>query len=182
MADDRDKEALFEKLYRYYPGVISFLKRFPEFSHEEVRELAQDVFARVYEHMDTYRGESEWGYVQSVAKTVALNERRSRLTDKRRGEAVSLDDVQDLANRSDRAADRQLGAKEVSRRIYQAVLQLPVKYRIIMMHYLSEASYEEMSVELGISVSTVKSRLHAARKQLRELLGEPDGLGVPDDQ
>ncbi|MEA2342936.1 MAG: hypothetical protein QOF63_1105 [Thermoanaerobaculia bacterium] len=175
-----DKEALFHELYAYKPFVIGFLNRYG-FSGDKLNDLVQDVFLRVFQHMGTYRGQARLGWIQPIVRTIALNEIRKQHAVKREAETVSLDDVTEMPNQPGRNPDGGIDAKEASKRILKAVRELPEKYRTIMMLYLAERSYREMSADLGISVSSVKSRLHAARDQLRESLGEPDGLGVPDD-
>ena len=41
---------------------------------------------------------------------------------------------------------------------------------VVLLHYLEEFSLEEIAEIGGISVGTVKSRLHYAKKELRKLL------------
>lgn len=171
-------EALFKELYRYLPAVKAYLRRWG-FPPERVEELAQDVFVRVYEHMKTYRGGSRLSFVTSVAHTIASNENRKLHTGKREGDMVSSDSVSDIASH-DPPPDKIAIWNERSSKLYDAVNKLSDGHRIITMHFLAGESYEEMSANLGISISAVKSRLRAARQKLRELLGGPDGLGVSD--
>jgi len=179
MADDRD--AQFEELYRYYPAVVSLLKRLG-FDHEDARDLAQQVFVRVYEHMDTYRGESKSGYLLQTARRLAFDVIRDRHAAKREGIAVTTDVLLELSDERTPPADATVERKERIERVERAVLQLPENLRTPVRLQLSGASYEEMAPVLRISMPALKSRLHEARKRLRELLGEDEGLGGRDDQ
>jgi len=173
MAEGDEK---FEELYAYHGAIVSFVMSLG-FSRDEARDLAQDVFVRVYEHMDTYRGTSKWAFLQQVARRLALNAIRAKHAAKRTGDEVPPEDVVDLASqtsRPDETYDRNAEAK----RLHAAIDKLDRDSRTIVLLQLAEFSYGEMAQILGISVPAVKSRLYVARGHLRELLGEePDGLG-----
>ncbi|HUX16621.1 MAG TPA: sigma-70 family RNA polymerase sigma factor, partial [Phycisphaerae bacterium] len=63
---------------------------------------------------------------------------------------------------------------ERERRVWQAILTLPLAHReIISLAHFQGLSYKEMAEALGIPIGTVMSRLHAARRALRtKLAGE----------
>ncbi len=55
--------------------------------------------------------------------------------------------------------------------IFYAVMELPVKYRIIIhLYYYEELSVKEISRHMGMNENTVTSRLHRGRKLLKEML------------
>lgn len=180
MADDRDR--LFEELMAYYPKVVLYLKDCG-FHPEDVRELAQDVFVRVYQRMGEYRHEAHWSYLHKVARTVALNAIRDRHAAKR--EAI-LESEEKLLGVSDgripspyATAER----NEQSKRLHHAIDQLDDSLRIPLMLYLAGFSYLEIGQTLGISQAALKSRLNVTRSKLRDVLGEdPKGPGGSDDQ
>ena len=61
--------------------------------------------------------------------------------------------------------------REEIERIRQTVQTLPDKLRVvILMHFMEELSVEEISGILGIPEGTVKSRIHKAKKVLKERL------------
>lgn len=178
MRDDR--EELYEELLRYYPAVVSQLRKLG-FDHEDARDLAQEVFCRVYEHMDAYRAESKLVYLQTVTRRLAYNELRDRHAAKRQGIHVDTNEVVDLQDGRDEAADQRLERHESLQRLRVAVSQLPPNEREAIRLQLSELPLEEIAKAIGITVSALKSRLHTARKRLRDVLGETEGLGGPDD-
>lgn len=178
MRDDR--EELFEELLRYYPAVVSQLRKLG-FDHEDARDLAQEVFSRVYEHMDAYRAESKLVYLQTVTKRLAFNVLRDRHAAKREGIHVETDEVVDLKDDRQETADRRLERLESLQRLRVAIAQLPPNEREAIRLQLSELPLEEIAKTIGITVSALKSRLHSARKRLRDLLGDTEGLGGPDD-
>lgn len=61
--------------------------------------------------------------------------------------------------------------REEIERIRQTVQTLPDKLRIvILMHFMEELSVEEIAGILGIPAGTVKSRIHKAKRVLKERL------------
>ncbi len=63
---------------------------------------------------------------------------------------------------------------ERSELIRRAILRLGVKHReIVVLKHFEEFSYQQIATVLEVPVGTVMSRLHAARKALRnELRGD----------
>lgn len=65
--------------------------------------------------------------------------------------------------------------EEEHRRIHDAILQLGVKQRtVVVLYYFNQLSTKEISRIMGCMEGTVKSRLHAARRNLEQSLKEED--------
>lgn len=65
--------------------------------------------------------------------------------------------------------------------LHQAVLSLPVKYRLpLVLFYFEELPSREVARILGTTPGTIRTRLHRGRDRLRQLLkeDEPHGTGV----
>jgi RNA polymerase sigma-70 factor, ECF subfamily len=175
-------EEQFEELFRYYPAVVKLLLKL-DFELEDARDLAQEVFTRVYERMDAYRGESKLAFLQTVARRLAYNSLRDRHARKRAGAHVSADESLEIEDERADTALEQLERQEALQRLRSAVERLPPKEQAAIRFQLSELPLDSIAATLGVTVSALKSRLHTARKRLRDLLGEePEGLGERDDQ
>jgi RNA polymerase sigma-70 factor, ECF subfamily len=171
-----DHDAAFESLFKYYPAVVSLLRKM-DFDHEDARDLAQQVFLRVYEHMDAYRGEAKWHYLEQVTRRLAYNDRRDRHAAKREGIRVATEEIVELPDERTPAADAALESEETSLRVWRAVNQLTPSDQTAIRLQMAGLSQDAIARELGITVSALKSRLNVARKRLRVLLGEePEGL------
>jgi RNA polymerase sigma-70 factor (ECF subfamily) len=171
-----DHAAAFEALFKYYPAVVSLLRKM-EFDHEDARDLAQRVFLRVYEHMDAYRGEAKWHYLEQVTRRLAYNERRDRHAAKREGIRVATEEIIDLPDERTPAADAALESEETAQRVWLAINQLSPSDQTAIRLQMADLSQDAIAGKLGITVSALKSRLNVARKRLRVLLGEePEGL------
>lgn len=175
MADDKDQR--FEKLFAYYGAVVHYFIRL-NFSSDEARDLAQEVFVRVYEHMDAWREDAHWSYLKTAAQRLAANTIRDRKAAKRNAIVVSDEALLGLHDDKVIPADIQLGKKDEVARLYETVKLLKPDLRSCVLYWLEGYSYHEMEKMLGISAAALKSRLHEARRQLKDLLGEePVGFG-----
>lgn len=158
----------FERLYqRYFDRAVAFIMSMGV-SREDARDLAQEAFVRVFRSMENYRGEAEWGYVQTTARRVTLNKFRDDLAQKRKV-SMSLTSEEELGNVADKKlSPEQLAAiHESLDRARAAVYELPQEKRGCVLWFLGGYKYGEIAQILGVSEVTVKSRLHEARHDLK---------------
>lgn len=173
------KDDLFRSLYEHRRGVLSFFLR-SGFDREQAEDLSQDTFLRAYEGLDSWRRESEWYFLRTIASRVALNAVRSEGAAKRSASQVSLEELPwELA-----AADDQAGAlimqEEIqveAARLNEAVASLPAGLRAPILLRLQGKPYQQISTELGISLGYVKLKLHEAKVALRSRLAELPARG-----
>ncbi len=172
MPDDDDRK--FEELWRYRPRVRKFFSTLP-LSRETVDDLTQEVFLRVYQHMDAYRGEAKSGYVEMIARNVARNHFRDAHARKRN---AIMESDEKLAGMSDDRTpmDDVLKNKDASERLHRAVDRLDMKQRPCMRLYLAGLSNDEIAESLGLTVSAVKTRLNVARNELKKMLVGLEGF------
>ena len=165
MANNNER---FDNLYRrYYDRTVKFFLDFG-FSRENARDLAQDTFVRVYKGMNSYRGDAEWGFIEKVARNVALNKIREAKT-RKRGESKTVAAEDTLLNFADQkpSPEDQAAIQETLDRSCAAIRSLPEDKRECMRLRLGGYSYGEIAASLGISEDKVKSRLHEARRELK---------------
>jgi RNA polymerase sigma-70 factor (ECF subfamily) len=69
------------------------------------------------------------------------------------------------------ATDRRFSDFELRDRLEKAIARLPDQYRLLVAaHYLEGVQYEELAEALRLPLGTVKTQLHRAKRQLRDLL------------
>jgi RNA polymerase sigma-70 factor (ECF subfamily) len=162
-----DQEAFRQLVLRHHRMVINVAYRaLGELALAE--DVAQEVFLKVYKALPGYRHDKPFKHwlhrVAANAVTDALRRRRP---------VVSLDglteppiaggsDPQDVAARHD-----------LQRAVRDAIASLPPHYRdTIALQAFGELSYDEIARALDIPLGTVMSRLNAAKRLLRERLGD----------
>ncbi|AZM52797.1 RNA polymerase subunit sigma-70 [Streptomyces sp. WAC 01529] len=75
---------------------------------------------------------------------------------------------------ADRAVAR-VGAERMRGELAAALARLPARHRdVVLLVAWADLGYEEVAHALGVPVGTVRSRLHRARRTLREALGGSD--------
>ncbi|HXJ21985.1 MAG TPA: sigma-70 family RNA polymerase sigma factor [Polyangia bacterium] len=171
----------FEQLVdRYEDKVYRLAFRFVR-NETEAKEIVQDTFLSIWRKLDTFKGDAQFGsWVYRVAANAAL----MRLRSQRRHPEVSteelpvdfLDTYGHLPTPGDnwaRRPDDELQSDELRRRIQAAVDDLPEIYRtVFLVRDVEGLSTEETAEVLGISVPTVKTRLHRARLALRQAISQ----------
>jgi RNA polymerase sigma-70 factor (ECF subfamily) len=135
------------------------------FADLDAEELTQEVFVRVHERLDSFRGESRfstWLYRLAYNKTIERR-RRARL----RVEHVPCEGLTAPAVPSgphEAALER-----ERERAVALLVEGLPDVYRsVVHMHYWMDQTIDEIAETLDVPAGTVKSYLSRARARLRE--------------
>ena len=134
------------------------------------KDAAQETFIAAYRNLKNFRGESK---VSSWLHRIAVNQ---CLTIKRRQKTRSesfLDDQENAEEQVFVAPLRLLPSQTIERNerlflVRQAVESLPVDLRqVIVMKEFEEMTFQEISDVLELPLSTVKSRVYTALKQLR---------------
>ncbi|HEY3397489.1 MAG TPA: sigma-70 family RNA polymerase sigma factor [Armatimonadota bacterium] len=166
-----DFERLVSQNYERIYGVIWRLVG----DCQEAEDLTQDTFVNAYRARDGFRGDS---HVYTWLYRIAVNLTKNRLEQLTRRRAELLlpgDDGEEAWLASPEDADslpeRQVENSELGEVVAQAVLQLPAKYReVVILREYEQLSYEDVAEVLGYSVPTIKSRLFRARGMLRRRL------------
>ncbi|HEX4959632.1 MAG TPA: sigma-70 family RNA polymerase sigma factor [Thermoanaerobaculia bacterium] len=179
-----DLEENFRRLYALTsPRVLAFFRRKGE-SHDDSRDLTQEVFFRVSRGIDAFRHESRFErWLLEIARHVFSNHVRSRRTGKRDAPEYSLDLVADGEDGStaglqvaDPAPDPldQLIQQQQRSALRDALQRLPTQMRLCCaFRYQRGLKYDEIAEIMKISIETVKAHLHQGRKRLAaQLSGE----------
>ncbi|HEX3697302.1 MAG TPA: sigma-70 family RNA polymerase sigma factor [Polyangia bacterium] len=179
-ARNKDYAAFEQLLARYEDKVFRLAYRFVR-NESEAKEILQDTFLAIWRKLDTFKGDSQFSsWVYRVAANAAL----MRLRSQRRHPEVSTEELpagfldqqqygQILSPGENwaRRPDEELQSEEVRQHIQAAVDALPEIYRtVFLVRDVEGLSTEETAELLGISVPTVKTRLHRARMALRETI------------
>jgi len=129
---------------------------------EKAREFTQDTFIRAFARLSQFRGDAAFStWLHRITVTVVSNARRSEV---RFAREVALDE----AHMVESAPEAEPDLKEC---IARAVKNLTEVYRTtLILHDIEGYTHAEIAELLGVPEGTCKSRLSAARAQLREAL------------
>ena len=153
----------FNQLVRKYQRKVYWHVRKMVIDHADADDLTQDVFIKVWKHLDNFRQDAQlftWIY------RIATNECLSFLGSKRRKFLLPLTDVgAELASKLE--ADPNLAGDEIELKLQKAILQLPDKQRLVFnLRYYDEMPYEQMADVTGTSVGALKASYHHAVKKV----------------
>lgn len=141
---------------------------------EEARDATQETFLAAYRNLAGFRGDAR---VSTWLHRIAVNECITRQRRKMvRPEAQFADDaVEALAASSSIASEfapaLAIESDERAAIVRRAVATLAPEFReVIVLKEFQEMTFQQIAETLGIPLSTVKSRLYTALKQLRSKL------------
>jgi RNA polymerase sigma-70 factor (ECF subfamily) len=164
---DGDLDA-FETLYRKYKDELYRTASAITRDRGAAEELLQDCFLRAYDHMDRVDGYSSLRpWLHRIIVNLSYN-----WAAKKRLRLISIEDVFDRLLIVPRGSpERAFEREELLQVVDEAVRSLSMPQRaVVVLFYLQGFSLAEIAYVLDCPVGTVKSRLHSARKALRQRL------------
>jgi len=150
-------------------------------SAEEARDATQETFINAYRNLARFRGEAQ---VSSWLHRIAVNQcitrqRRARVrAETGLEEEVEAGREQSLSTVAEASPAHTSESSQRAEAVRRAVASLPQELReIVLMKEFEELTFQEIADALRIPLSTVKSRLYTALKQLRLKLErfQPEG-------
>lgn len=147
---------------------------------DDAADLAQDVFVRVLRNLHTYRPGTFHGWLYRITKNLFLDRmRRARRI--RMEPLVDEEEWRHPASREPGPADViERGTLEA--RLAGGLESLPPTFRLaIVLCDVEGLSYEEIAEATGWPLGTVRSRIHRARRQLREHVTAPGDEAGADE-
>lgn len=161
-----DWETDFRKIYdTFQPRILRYLTHLV--GKHEAEDLTQEVFVKVSQALSRFRHESHLStWIYRIARNAAIDRKRSRAFQETVREQFS-NEV--MAEEMRNPVEQQLIRKEMNACIVGFVENLPADYRsVVVLSELEELSNPEIAEVLGISLATVKIRLHRARALLKK--------------
>ena len=138
---------------------------------DDAEDAIQDVFLRLLSSRDGgWKPDSvrNWGAYLRVAATraaVDLLRRRSKWIRSRRALSEEIEDA------TVKPVDSLIARQAKAERLRQALAGLPKRdARVFVLRYVEDLSYQQIAVEMDLSVNQVGVILHRARRRLRDVL------------
>jgi RNA polymerase sigma-70 factor (ECF subfamily) len=168
----------FQKVYEdFQPKILRYLTRLA--GESEAEDLTQETFVKAHQGLGNFRGKSQLStWIYRIATNTALD--RLRSPSFQRVEPVSISDEIEEAKIFDDVifsegqkppVEKEIIRTEMNDCIRGYIEKLPGDYRAV----LALSEYEglknnEIADILGVTLDTVKIRLHRARAKLKEEL------------
>ncbi|HYE14947.1 MAG TPA: sigma-70 family RNA polymerase sigma factor [Pyrinomonadaceae bacterium] len=140
-------------------------------SAEEARDAAQETFISAYRNLRGFRGEAK---VSSWLHRIAVNQCITRRRRARVRAETGIDDAAEVSGERFMAAPEHASPAQATERaerteaVRRAVASLPSELReVVVLKEFEGMTFQEISDALQVPLSTVKTRLYTALRQLR---------------
>ena len=147
-----------------YTLVIRILK-----NNEEAEEISQDVFVKVYQKLESFKGDSKFStWLYRIAYFASLDEL------KKKKRTASVDDIEQIPNSElgmVKDALSYIHDKQRKEIISDAIKKLKEDEQVILaLYYFEDQSLKEISKVVNLTIDNVKVKLFRSRKRLFSLL------------
>jgi RNA polymerase sigma-70 factor (ECF subfamily) len=138
---------------------------------EDARDVVQEAFLSAYQSLQSFKGDSlffTWLYRIAVNTAISYK-RKQRIVLRFQGGGEEPAEPPDPseANRPEHAMEM----AEEEKRVHEALNRLSPEHRsVLIMKDMEGQKYEDMAEILRVPIGTVRSRLHRARLELRDIL------------
>ncbi|ABU58154.1 sigma-70 family RNA polymerase sigma factor [Roseiflexus castenholzii] len=159
--------AAFAQLVERYAGAVFNLAYRMLGNAQEAEDASQEIFLKVYANLARFDRERKFStWLLSIGSNYCIDRLR-----RRRFAWLTLDDTVLTIPNPGKGPEHSAIEREERDAVQRALLRLPPAYReVAVLRYWHDLSYEEIVQALGLPESTIKTRLHRARRMLADAL------------
>ena len=160
---DMDRKSRFLELVEENQDIVHKICHLYAWNADDRKDLGQEIVCQLWKSYPSFRSDSTfttWMY-RVALNTALLNVRRNRRRIRTESLSARHGDIPDGVG--SREEHGKIG------RLYEAISRLHPFDRAIILLYLEQFSYREISDVIGISESNVSVRLVRIKKKLKEL-------------
>lgn len=162
--EPQNKEKEFEKAIELYGGIITKICYYFSVNTDEFNDLRQEVLFNIWKGWDDFRNAaklSTWIYRVSFNTCVSYNRKVSKNKNN-----ISIDDVINLA------AEEDSNKLEKYNEMHSLIQKLNYEDLALILMWLDEKSYEEMSDLMGLNRNTLAVRIKRIKEKIIKLSGK----------
>ncbi len=170
----KDQDCFYYLMKRYEIKLLRYIKRLTTVSEEEAKDIIQEIFIRVYRNLNGFNHKLKFSsWIYRIAHNEIINQhRKTKLRS-----AIAPLNIEDEANLIDSINDTieidgAYENLENAERVRKALTELPDKYReILVLRYLEDKSYDEISDILRKPLGTVATQINRAKVSFKKIAG-----------
>ena len=169
------REAFGELVSRYQSRLYNAALRLAD-TPEDTADVVQDTFLSAFQSLRSFKGDAEfftWLYRIAFNNAISLKRKKKPTLSLDAGsDGEANREAREVADRSDYVkTGAALERTEEVALLHAALARLSSEHRdVLVMKDIDGLKYEEIAEVLGVPIGTIRSRLHRARLELRELL------------
>lgn len=156
---------------RYEPLLLRYMRRIANMSKEEAEDLLQEIFIKVYKNLNGFDQKLKFSsWIYRIAHNEIVNHAYKRKT---RSITTSLSEGEEpFLQQGEWPIDiiRELESEELSEKLHDALMELPDKYReVLILKFFEDKSYREISDILKKPEGTIATLINRAKKKLKKI-------------
>lgn len=155
MTEDKFINSVKRNNQRLFLIALSFTQ-----NHSDAEDILQNVFFKLWKYDKPFNNDM---HIDKWLTAVCVNESKNYIKSPFKKRNVPLDEAKEMYTfKEDDSYD-----------LFKAVMSLPKKERIVIhLFYYEDMAIKDIASLLKIKESAIKTRLHRARKNLKEILGD----------
>ena len=152
-------------LVKRYEGLVYNYCLRMAFNSSDAMDLMQEVFLAVYRNLPSYRGD---GKFKGWMMRIAANKTTDFIRAKYRNPLAQAEDVHERDFLSDHTPHEIVEKNSQNQQIIKMLATLPNEQRLVIeLKFFQHFTFEEISQQTGVAVSTIKTRLYSAIQKLK---------------
>jgi RNA polymerase sigma-70 factor, ECF subfamily len=176
-----DPDAFGLIVNRYWNRLFAYVKRTSYFSQEDIEDILQEVFIKIYKYLNDYDDSFEFStWTYRITHNYVIDTIRKKNV---RPQSANMD-AEELANvlRSNLDTEKEILTHDAFDALKESIDHLPYKYRdVLTLRFLEEKEYTEIMDILQLPKGTVASLINRGKKILRDDLIK-NGISLNDNE
>jgi len=162
---------------RYERQLLRYILRLSNFNHEEAEDVLQDVFIKVYQNLNSFDPKLKFSsWIYRITHNEVISAWRKN---KNKSQIISWDVDNKMVEQivADFDIKKELDNQHLAQQIDRVFETMDFKYaQVLVLRFLENKSYKEISDILQKSENTVATMLSRAKKKFKETMGKKDWL------
>lgn len=153
---------------RYEAPLKRYISRLTNVAETEIEDVLQNVFFKAYLNLNDFDSRLKFSsWIYRIAHNETISNHRKRQA-RHQDEQIAIDEQFDLADSS--SIEAELDIKVTNEQLQKTLKLMTEKYReVLILKFLEEKSYEEISDILQKPMGTIATLVNRAKKQFRAI-------------
>jgi RNA polymerase sigma-70 factor (ECF subfamily) len=169
-----DKENFYYLIKRYEKQLLRFIRRMTDMAPQELEDILQEIFIKVYCNLLDFNQNLKFSnWIYRIARNETINfYYKNKFQLRKMKVNLANDDLTALSRLmiDENTPDHELLKQEMLTKVQRLLNHLPVKFReVIILRYLEDKKYEEISDILRKPPGTVATLINRAITKLKKL-------------
>ncbi|MCX6807316.1 MAG: sigma-70 family RNA polymerase sigma factor [Patescibacteria group bacterium] len=167
-----NQDYFYHLLKRYEKKMLRYIMRTTDVSFQGAEDITQNIFIKVYENLNDFDSDLKFSsWIYRIAHNEIISQFRKRQS---RAQTVSMEDdkgksLVEIINDTYNLHEDYL-SKEMAEKVRDVIALLPMKYKeVLILRYLEERDYSEISDILCKPIGTVAALINRAKKHFKNI-------------